>query len=358
MPGLTWDDVAPTPENGYPNSDHLLPSALALTIVMVVLRYLVVEPFVIKPFGRAIGLKEHTYKKPPSCMPAEALFLSHRGCKVPQSEVVRVAYEIGWSERQVERWLRLRRVAESSSKMFKLCDCSWQLLYYIAYCIYGIFVMKDKPWFWDIKLCWTDFPFQSVPDDVWWYYMIPLGYYTAMSLTFVIQHQRKDALQMILHHIITIFLIVLSFAVNMIREGSLILFVHEVADIPLLLAKICGYAGFNSAMDYLFVIFILTWVATRLFLFPFWILKNSIFEAHITLNTMYPIYYIFNGLLLLLLGFHAVWTYLIIQMVVKKLKTKKVRDLRSDSEEISEDSKDDFTEEAPLSNSVLKDKTL
>lgn len=354
MPGLTWKDVEPTEENGYPNSADLFPSAFYLAFTFLVLRYCFLEPFIFKPLGRAIGIKEQNCKKPPHNKELETLFLNNKKHKIPHPQILKAAQTTGWTEREVERWLRHRKVTEKPSMLFKFCDCSWQLLYYASYCIYGVFVICDKPWFWDIKLCWHKFPFQPLSKDIWWYYMIPLGYYTYMSLTFMVQPQRKDSLQMFLHHIVTIILIVLSFVVNMVRAGALILFVHECADIPLLLGKISGYAGHNSLMDFMFVVFIFCWVITRLIFFPFWIMKNTLFEAHLILDTMYPIYYIFNGLLCVLLTFHTFWTFLIVKIIIKKLKTSQVTDVRSDSDELSTECLEELGSTFPVKDNGKK----
>lgn len=55
---------------------------------------------------------------------------------------------------------------------------------------------------------------------------------------------------------------------------------------------------------------------------------------------MFPAYYIFNSLLLILLGLHIFWTYLILRMVHGALYGDQVQgDIRSDSSNFSEDSK-------------------
>lgn len=55
---------------------------------------------------------------------------------------------------------------------------------------------------------------------------------------------------------------------------------------------------------------------------------------------MFPAYYIFNSLLLILLVLHVFWTYLILKMVYGSLYGDQVQgDIRSDSSNFSEDSK-------------------
>lgn len=77
--------------------------------------------------------------------------------------------------------------------------------------------------------------------------------------------------------------------------------------------------------------------------------KNSVAKICIVFSTsieapkvlpMFPAYYIFNSLLLILLGLHIFWTYLILKMVYGALYGDHVQgDIRSDSSNFSEDSK-------------------
>lgn len=55
---------------------------------------------------------------------------------------------------------------------------------------------------------------------------------------------------------------------------------------------------------------------------------------------MFPAYYIFNGLLCLLLILHVFWTYLILKIAYKALNAGQMEgDIRSSSSNVSEDSK-------------------
>lgn len=83
------------------------------------------------------------------------------------------------------------------------------------------------------------------------------------------------------------------------------------------------YANYQKLCDVLFVIFTLIWIVTRLGLFPFWIIKNTTIEAPQIVH-IFPAYYFFNGLLLLLLVLHIFWTYLILKIAYNSLLVGKV----------------------------------
>lgn len=122
--------------------------------------------------------------------------------------------------------------------------------------MYGVIVLWDKPWFWDVKSCWYGYPhqvilamkcftrfvslnlktkirLQSVENDIWWYYMISMSFYWALTVTQFFDNKRKDFWQMFIHHMITLLLMALSWVCNLHRVGSLVLVVHDCADILL-----------------------------------------------------------------------------------------------------------------------------
>lgn len=75
------------------------------------------------------------------------------------------------------------------------------------------------------------YPHQSVSWDIWWYYMISLSFYWSLCVSQFFDVKRKDFWQMFIHHIATIVLMSLSWVCNLPRIGSLVLVVHDCADI-------------------------------------------------------------------------------------------------------------------------------
>merc|ERR1712117_351542 len=112
---------------------------------------------------------------------------------------------------------------------------------------------------------------------------------------------------------------VMSWSTNLTRVGTLVLLIHDCADIFLEGAKLCNF---------MFVCFATTWIVTRLGIYPTWILYSTTIEAP-QIVEMFPAYYIFNALLSTLLILHVVWTYFILKIVYKGIYTGKTeRDTR------------------------------
>lgn len=113
----------------------------------------------------------------------------------------------------------------------EICSFSWRCFYYTYSFVYGLYILWDKPWLWDINHCYYGYPYHPVTSDVWWYYMISMAFYWALSFSQFVDVKRKDFWQMFIHHIATILLMCFSWVGNLTRIGSLVLLVHDCADV-------------------------------------------------------------------------------------------------------------------------------
>lgn len=64
------------------------------------------------------------------------------------------------SERQIERWWRRRKAQDKPTTLVKFCENCWRCIYYTYSFVFGMVVMWDKSWLWDIKQCWYNYPHQ------------------------------------------------------------------------------------------------------------------------------------------------------------------------------------------------------
>lgn len=192
--------------------------------------------------------------------------------------------------------------------------------------------------------CWYDYPFHALDPAVWWHYMLEMAFYLSLLVTQFTDVRRKDFWEMFIHHIATLALLILSWSNHMHRMGSLVLIVHDLADHWMELAKLAKYAGYMKCCDISFVIFCLTWTYSRLGIFPSWIIYSTTSEAA-QLVQMFPVYYIFNFLMTLLLILHVIWFTFLVTIVVQVVMADKdnIEDARSGSE--CENSQDSSSEE-------------
>lgn len=140
---------------------------------------------------------------------------------------------------------------------------------------------------------------------------------------------------MLIHHIVTILLLTFSWTVNFVRIGTLVLVIHDFADIPLEGAKICRYLQLPDGIsNSIFGLFTLSWIFSRLGLLPYRVIAYSCYWGLILPDRpvkFFPVYYIFNALLIALQILHVIWTVLILRVAYNAIYVDGVKDLREDS---------------------------
>ncbi|XP_064647650.1 ceramide synthase 5-like isoform X4 [Lineus longissimus] len=330
---VSWKDIenhdeGPNAGIYHPQiSDLIMPIPVA--VLLGVIRFCF-ERFIAAPIGRSYGLREG------KIMVAEYIPIlekAYRKTKRPDDKAIEgFSKKLSKSTRQVERWFRKRRNQDRSSELKKFCESGWRFLFYVSAHIYGTVILWNKRYFAETLHCWIGWPHQHVSSDLYWYYMIELGFYVALAFSLMTDVRRKDFYEMIIHHIATIGLLTFSWINNMVRIGSLVLVVHDAVDYWMEGAKMAKYIRKQKICDAMFVVFAVVWFVTRLVIFPIWIMRYSLFEAH-TITGMAHCYYFYNSFLLLLLVLSTIWFYFIGRTAYLAIRYGKVqKDERSDSE--------------------------
>lgn len=66
--------------------------------------------------------------------------------------------KIDMTEREIERWWRNRRAQDKPPIQSKFGESLWRFLHYLVSVVFGLFVLRDKPWLWDVKQYWYGYP--------------------------------------------------------------------------------------------------------------------------------------------------------------------------------------------------------
>jgi len=334
-PNVTWSHLQSTEDSKYFEfADLIIPLPAALLVILV--RWLF-QRYISRPLGLYLGLRDSKRLKASTNPALEELSTrwSSLTSKQRETEVVRHSRELHMTERQIDRWLRRRKLQNKPNTLDKFAETGWRAFYYNSVLAYGIYILWDKPWLWDIRKCWYNYPYHYFDRGVWWYYMVELSFYWSLLASQFYDVKRKDFWEMFIHHMTTIGLMVCSWTVNLWRVGTLVLLIHDCADIFLEGAKLCKYTNYQKMCDLMFLCFAFTWIVTRLGIYPTWILYSTTIEAP-QIVEMFPAYYIFNALLSTLLILHVVWTYFILKIVYKGIYTGKTeRDTRSESSDMT-----------------------
>uniref|UniRef100_A0A8C5SC53 TLC domain-containing protein n=1 Tax=Laticauda laticaudata TaxID=8630 RepID=A0A8C5SC53_LATLA len=156
----------------------------------------------------------------------------------------------------------------------------------------------------------------------YWYYMLQMSFYWSLLFTLGTDTKRKDFMAHVVHHFAALGLMFCSYSANYLRLGTLVMIVHDSADIWLEAAKLFNYAHWDNTCSVLFVIFAVVFFITRLILFPCWILRASIYYPVFYTQTLVIAYFVYNGQLLILQGLHLYWAYLVFKILKKFIFVK------------------------------------
>lgn len=237
-------------------------------------------------------------------------------------------------------WIR-KRNAMANKKIVKFVEAFWRFLLYSGCCWIGfntLFVPSTAIWLTDTNKYWENWPDHRITEAMEFYYQVQLGGY--LHQLFWTEVSRSDALEMIIHHLTTILLLVFSYVTNFTRVGATILLLHDSADILLESAKCFVYISKAKDSqwackfcDTLFAGFAITFLITRLVLYPRYVIYSVFTEAPKHFGTNWAGFWVFSVLLVILQFLHIFWFYLIARMLWTLLRTGVEKDERSDDDE-------------------------
>lgn len=324
---ISWNDFAQVNTSAYEVIYPIVAGLLFLISRRTISTYILklMEPFRTKN-------ERNLQKKSSKFMDLEEIFHSQKTTK--RELLIKAANQAGISEREAERWLRNRVIEEVKTQ--KLFDTTMRAAYYISMCIYGISIIYEKPWLWNTRYCWVDYPRHRIDEKTRRYYLIQLTFYWYLTFSQVYgdsTKKRKDFWQMLLHHIATITLISFSWVSNKVRVGMLVVVLHDMADVALEIAKTCLYANYQKASTTMYSVFAFTWIVTRLYIYPKYVLYSTMFELPEIIGFA-PVDFLMNAFLIVLQVLHVFWTYFLIKGILNfKKKGVVEKDERSDSDD-------------------------
>ncbi|KIK65318.1 hypothetical protein GYMLUDRAFT_38766 [Collybiopsis luxurians FD-317 M1] len=163
--------------------------------------------------------------------------------------------------------------------VLRFAEQGWSVVYYPLQWGFGVYVHRNLP----TKLLdpvdvWIDYPHTVLAGPVKIYYLTQLAFYLHQILILNAEARRKDHVQMMTHHIITVFLLWASYYYNFTRIGCLITLLMDMCDIFLPLAKMLRYLNLPQIFpDVTFGVFMVSWFVTRHIYFVIAI-KSVIFD--------------------------------------------------------------------------------
>jgi len=172
----------------------------------------------------------------------------------------------------------------------KLNENFWYSSWHTSSFLYGCWVVSKQDWTWalmrnlDGGYLFTNWAAFGWPEEIGLWYCIQISFWLSTLAFLFLENQRSDFKELFCHHVVTLYLLLGSYAMNQHRAGLMVAWIHDCADIFLYVAKFCqalhklmekaGKAGIifrvmRASTDAIFAIFAVAFFLTRLILFPY-----------------------------------------------------------------------------------------
>lgn len=231
----------------------------------------------------------------------------------------------------------------SKAKATKCAQSVMEAAFYGCFTCLGLLVVPSQASVWPSENWWIGFAsggHEIMRIDVRCYYLLYMSRYAQMVVSVFLEPKRKDFVEMLVHHIVTVVVIFVSYVYGWNRVGVVVMLLMDAADVPLHLAKICKYLAettkfqaWQLCADGLFVAFLLTFFVTRLVLYSYVVWSASVEGPRNIPNAGGPPGWTCLVLLHLILYLQFYWMYLIVKVAVRLLLKGAVEDVRSDDED-------------------------
>ena len=211
----------------------------------------------------------------------------------------------------------------------------WLFSFYTASTVFGYLAQRGGGWLAfpqndeSTIAMYRDFP--SPPSwEITWCVTFEVTFYLSEILWLFVEARRSDFLEYLLHHIVSLILIAMSYSGYDHRPGCYILLLHDSSDIFLCLGKCFHYAGLTGLSNAAFGIFVSGCVFMRLYCLP--ILGYYMFYASTTARMAAVNFWVLVCLLFGVIQLLHVYWFTLIVNVISRLMRGVRGDNRSESD--------------------------
>jgi len=128
----------------------------------------------------------------------------------------------------------------------KFRTSAWKFISYAFFVGYGAYALSSQmDWLLKPKEYQYCFPDNIIPSELRLYYVMAIAYYLYSCISITFEPKMKDRREMMIHHAVTLTLLVSSLMGNVVKYGLAILMLHDLADPWMEVAKISLYSGFK-----------------------------------------------------------------------------------------------------------------
>ena len=154
------------------------------------------------------------------------------------------------------------------AKQARFMEQVYTAMYFAVFGPFGLYVMRNaeggKLWYFATTPMFEDFPHRSHEGIFKAYYLLQASYWTQQAIVQLLQLEkpRKDFKELVLHHVVTLALIGLSYRFHFARMGIAVFITHDISDFFLATSKTLNYLDSFIVGPY-FALFAGIWIYTR-----------------------------------------------------------------------------------------------
>lgn len=131
------------------------------------------------------------------------------------------------------RPIALRCGIRKRGKQNRFMEQFYTAIYFAVFGPFGLWVMSRTPvWYFNIPGMYEGFPHRAHEAGFKAYYLLQAAYWTQQSLVMLLQLEapRKDYYELVLHHMVTLALIGLSYRFHFTYMGIAVYLTHDISD--------------------------------------------------------------------------------------------------------------------------------
>ena len=169
----------------------------------------------------------------------------------------------------------------------KFVEAAWRAILYAAACIFAVrcifFGNDEMLWLNDSVHFWKGYPFEPT-DNIRMLYALYTGFYVHQLIFLFLDTKSSDFAALLLHHCVTLTIVVLSWTVKQTRIGAFTMVLHDFSDVFLEIAKCFNYSQkshpkLSVGADVAFVVFAISFFFLRLYIYPTRVLHSAVVHS-------------------------------------------------------------------------------
>ena len=206
-------------------------------------------------------------------------------------------------------------------------------IYFFFATVWGYYVIKDEYYMpkslggkGDFGLMMKEYPYAKHAPILKEYLLVTMGYHVGGLINHFVSVRRNDYLEMGLHHIVALYLFGGCYMFNLWEGGSVIAFLHDIADVPGSFTKVFTQTDYTTATAVVFITTMTVWFYTRCYLLGCYIYQIWNMEMNFGSDIVQPFFCYLLGCMYLL---HCYWFLMFCNLLKKYIFTGETEDTQN-----------------------------